>query len=476
MKIILPGGNGQVGRMLVRAFVREGHECIVLTRGRAVPPEARAVVWDGRTLGPWANELEGADVVINLAGRSVDCRYHERNLAEMMRSRVDSTRAIGQGIAAAKNPPRVWLQMSTATIYAHRFDAPNDETTGIIGGSEPGVPALWARSIDIARAWEAQVEAAVTPRTRKVILRSAMVMSPDRGGVFCVLARLARFGAGAQGDGRQFVSWIHEGDFVAAVNFLIVREDLAGVFNLCSPHPLPNRDFMAALHHAVGRRLSVAVPRWALEIGAFFIRTETELILKSRRVIPGRLVKEGFRFSYPDWQGAAGELVQRGEARSQNTMKLTRGRRIALELLGPPLAGGVLVTIWAWSRQAYFSMYQYESIWEAAGLLCAIPAMWLLYGMFAFPMVGLQAAGYTAIMEWRFSRGLDPRSWRSVVLSSVLGYLSGLPLAFGYGYERKDTWYLFNVLGVVVGLGLGLLIRKWTAHPNQRSAGSPTER
>lgn len=316
MKIIIPGGNGQVGRMLVRALVRDGHECVVFTRGRPVlPAGARAVAWDGRRLGPWTAELDGADVVINLAGRSVDCRYHERNLAEMMRSRVDSTRVIGEAIAAAKHPPRVWLQAATATIYAHRFDAPNDEFTGEIGGREPGVPALWARSIDIAKAWEAAVDAAPTPRTRKVILRSAMVMSPDRGGVFSVLARLARLGVGAQGGGRQYVSWVHEHDFIAAVKFLIARDDLAGVFNVCSPQPLPNCDFMAALHRAVGRMLSMPVPCWALEIGAFFLRTETELILKSRRVVPARLLREGFAFRYPNWTDAAAELAGRAKSR-----------------------------------------------------------------------------------------------------------------------------------------------------------------
>lgn len=312
MKIIIPGGNGQVGRMLVRALVRDGHECVVLTRGRPVPQSgARAVAWDGRSHGPWTTEFDGADVVINLAGRSVDCRYHERNLAEMMSSRVDSTRVIGEAIAAAKHPPHVWLQAATATIYAHRFDAPNDEFTGEIGGCEPGVPALWARSIDIAKAWEEAVNTAPTPRTRKVILRSAMVMSPDRGGVFSVLARLARLGFGAQGGGRQYVSWVHEHDFVAAVKFFIARDDLAGVFNVCSPHPLPNRDFMAALHRAVGMRLTVPVPGWALEIGAFFLRTESELILKSRRVVPVRLLREGFVFRYPDWVEAATELAKR---------------------------------------------------------------------------------------------------------------------------------------------------------------------
>jgi uncharacterized protein (TIGR01777 family) len=315
MKIIIPGGNGQVGRMLTRAFLCEGHECVVLTRKSTNPasstPGHREVLWDGCTLGPWAAELENAAVVINLAGRTVDCRYHERNLREMMASRVESTRVIGQAIAQAKNPPRVWLQAGTATIYAHRFDAPNDEETGIIGGHEADAPALWAKSIDIAQAWEAELNAAPTPRTRKVILRSAMTMSPDRGGVFHVLASQCRLGFGRHGNGRQYVSWIHEHDFFAAVNFLIEREDLAGAFNLAAPNPLPNRDFIAALHRALGRRLSVPISCWALAFGTFFLRTETELILKSRRVIPTRLLKSGFSFRYPDWPAAAAELAKR---------------------------------------------------------------------------------------------------------------------------------------------------------------------
>ncbi len=315
MKIILPGGNGQIGRLLTRAFRNEGHDCVVLTRKRSHPtdeaPGLREVFWDGRTLGPWTTELESTDVVINLAGRSVDCRYHKRNLHVMMASRVDSTRVIGQAIAQAKNPPRVWLQASTATIYAHRFDASNDEETGVIGGHEPGVPALWAKSIDIAQAWEAELNAAPTPRTRKVALRAAMVMSAARGGVFHVLARHCRLGFGRFGDGRQFVSWIHEHDFVAAVKFLIEHEDIAGAVNLAAPDPLPFRNFLAELRRQLGRRLAIPVPVWALEIGTFFLRTETELILKSRRVVPTRLLKNGFTFQYPNWRAAAQELAER---------------------------------------------------------------------------------------------------------------------------------------------------------------------
>jgi uncharacterized protein (TIGR01777 family) len=260
--------------------------------------------------GTWSAEIDGADLVINLAGRTVDCRYNEKNLAEMMNSRVDSTRAVGEAIAAAARPPRVWLQAGTATVYAHRYDAANDEATGIIG-DPPGVPALWKRSIDIGLAWEATLAAAPTPRTRKVSLRTSLVMGPGKGTVFSVLAGLAKKGVGRQGDGRQYVSWIHEDDFVTAIRFLIARDDLTGPVNLASPHPLPNRDFMAALHRAVGMPLSIPVPEWALEIGAFIRRTETELILKSRRVIPGRLLAAGFKFQHPHWPEATMDLVKR---------------------------------------------------------------------------------------------------------------------------------------------------------------------
>ena len=311
MKFIIPGGSGQIGHLLSRALATEGHEIVVLSRGRTAVPGARVVAWDGRTLGTWAAEFDGADAVINLAGRTVDCRYSERNLAEMMDSRVDSTRVVGAAIAACARPPRVWLQAGTATIYAHRFEAANDEHTGVIGGAEPGVPKLWARSIDIAKAWEEACVGADTPRTRRVILRTAMVMSPDRGGVFHVLARHCRLGFGRFGDGRQYVSWIHGKDFVSAVKFLIARDDLTGPVNVCAPGPLPNRDFIAAIRMALGRRLAVPVPRWALEIGTLILRTESELVLKSRRVVPGRLLEAGFQFEFPHWPEAANDLADR---------------------------------------------------------------------------------------------------------------------------------------------------------------------
>jgi len=263
-------------------------------------------------VGAWASELDGADVVINLAGRSVNCRYTAENRREILASRVDSTRAVGQAIARCARPPGVWLQGSTATIYAHRFDAANDEATGIIGGREPDAPASWRYSIDVAQAWERAAHESVTSRTRLVLLRAAMVMSPDRGGIFATLLRLARLGLGGPvAGGRQFVSWIHERDFTRAIYWLIEHDALRGAVNLAAPEPLPYRDFMRELRRAAHMPIALPATRWMLALGAWALRTEPELVLKSRRVLPRRLQESGFEFSYPRWHDAARELVAR---------------------------------------------------------------------------------------------------------------------------------------------------------------------
>ncbi|MFC4056504.1 TIGR01777 family oxidoreductase [Actinomadura syzygii] len=310
MKVVIPGGTGQVGTVLRRALGGAGHEVVVLTRN---PRGDREVRWDGETLGPWADEvIDGSDVVVNLAGRSVSCRYTPANLQEMMDSRVRSAEVVGEAIAGAKRPPRVWLQMSTATIYAHRYDAPNDEVTGVIGGDEEGVPRYWAYSVEIAKAWERAQEKAETPSTRKVALRSAMVMSPDRGGVFDVLLWLARLGLGGPvAGGGQYVSWIHDRDFVRAVEFLAERDDLEGPVNLAAPGPLPQRAFMRALRAAWGVPVGLPATKWMAELGALAIRSDTELLLKSRRVVPGRLTQAGFSFEYSEWSEAAADLAGR---------------------------------------------------------------------------------------------------------------------------------------------------------------------
>lgn len=308
MKIVLPGGSGHVGTILARAFHGEGHDVVVLSRQPKMRPW-RVVAWDGGNPGDWREEIDGADVVINLAGRSVNCRYNAANRRDILQSRIVSTRVVGDAIAGSTHPPRVWLQASTATIYAHRFDGANDERSGILGGGEPNAPSAWRFSIDVARAWERAFDEEITDRTRKVALRSAMTMDPGAGGVFDTLLRLVRRGLGGRaGNGRQFVSWIHHEDFVAAVRWLIDRDDVSGAVNLASPNPLPNAEFMRLLREAADVSFGLPASGLMLEIGAALMRTETELILKSRRVVPGRLLEQGFTFRFPRWDQAVLDL------------------------------------------------------------------------------------------------------------------------------------------------------------------------
>lgn len=297
--------------MLARWFHNRGDQVVVLTR-EPRRAEWRTVYWDAASQGAWVDELACADAVINLTGRNVNCRYTPRNREAIKESRVASTRAIGEAIAALSEPPRIWLQSSTATIYAHRYDAPNDETTGAIGGNEPDVPDTWRFSIDVAQSWEQATEQFALPDTRIVKLRSAMTMSPDGGGVFDTLLALVRYGLGGRsGDGRQYVSWIHDRDFLRAIDWIIDHEHLVGAVNLSSPHPLPNAEFMQALRDAWGTRVGLPAAKWMLEVGAVVLKTETELILKSRRVVPGTLLGDGFEFEHPLWADAAKDLCAR---------------------------------------------------------------------------------------------------------------------------------------------------------------------
>jgi uncharacterized protein (TIGR01777 family) len=311
MKIVIPGGSGQVGQILARHFQARGHMVTVLSRSPR-PAPWRVLSWDGVTPDGWISELEQSDVCINLAGRSVNCRYTPSNRRIICESRIQSTRLLNQVLSSRNRAPRLWVNASTATIYRHAFDRAMDEAQGELGGNEPGAPDTWNFSIDVAKGWEEAFFSTPTPLTRKIAMRSALTLSPDRGGVFDVLLGLVRYGLGGrQGTGTQFVSWIHEADFVRAVDLLIAREELSGVVNLASPNPLPNCDFMRALRDAWGIRVGVPSPKWIIEIGAWLMRTESELVLKSRRVVPGRLLAAGFQFLFPEWPSAARELVTR---------------------------------------------------------------------------------------------------------------------------------------------------------------------
>jgi uncharacterized protein (TIGR01777 family) len=311
LRIVIPGGSGQVGNVLARHFHDLGHSVTVLSRHPQTSPW-QVLSWNGRDLGSWAQAVDGADIVINLAGRSVNCRYTPANRGEILESRILSTRVVGQAIAQAAKPPALWMNASTATIYRHALDCDMDESTGELGGHEPDAPSTWRFSIDVATKWEQEFFSAATPCTRKIALRSAMTMGPDPDGIFDTLLHLVRAGLGGKtGSGKQFVSWIHEIDFVRAIDFLIDHQSLDGCINICSPCPLPNQEFMRALRNAWGTRIGLPSTRWMLELGAIFLRTETELILKSRRVVPQRLLEAGFKFNFAEWPSSACDLVQR---------------------------------------------------------------------------------------------------------------------------------------------------------------------
>ena len=321
LRIVIPGGSGLLGQVLARHFQERGHHVSVLTRGPYTAPW-QTVHWDGENTGSWVDYLEGSDVCINLAGRSVNCHYDATNRQEIYNSRIGTTRLLNRVIASLHSPPRVWFNASTATIYRHTLDRAGtdwemDEATGELGGGEliskrRRAPETWDFSVGVAKDWEDAFIETPTPRTRKVALRSAIVFSPAPGSAFAILSNLVRLSLGGwQGNGRQFVSWIHEDDFARAVEFLIGCESLAGPVNVASPNPIPNRAFMAALRYAWDVPNGFPIPSLLIKLGAVFMRTESELVLKSRRVVPGRLLEAGFNFDFPDWPEAAEDLVNK---------------------------------------------------------------------------------------------------------------------------------------------------------------------
>ncbi len=323
LRIVLPGGSGQVGQVLARYLQQQGHHVTVLTRGPYTAPW-QTVHWDGETLGPWTDYLEGADVCINLAGRSVNCRYTLANRRAIYLSRVRSTQLIGKVIAGLAEPPKLWMNASAATLYrraldASRVDSTLDERSAIAADEVTGVEPWSNRrgfTPRVVRDWEAAFFAAQTPRTRKIALRSAVVLSPTPGSAFGVLSNLVRLSLGGrQGNGRQFVSWIHEADYARAVEFLLAHEELAGPFNLAAPSPLPNREFMAALRYAWDVPNGFPAPALAIRLGAIFLRTEPELVLQSCRAVPSRLLDGGFQFNFPEWPEAAEDLVRQWKTR-----------------------------------------------------------------------------------------------------------------------------------------------------------------
>jgi len=304
-RIIIAGGSGFLGTALAEQFVARGDEVFVLTRSPQNRADgAKEITWDAKTLGDWASLVDGADVVINLTGKSVDCRYTKKNKRAIITSRVDSTRVVGEAIARCKNPPCVWLNASSATLYKHDPAEPADES-----GPTGATPAAKDEfSIEVIRQWERALNESHPSHTRKVALRMAMVFGRESG-VFPVLRRLARLGLGGKmGTGRQFVSWVHEEDFCRAIEWIIDRDDLSGPINLAAPNPLTNIEMMRLARKECGAPFRLPATEWMLEIGAFFLRTETELVIKSRRVVPRKLLASGFQFHFSQLEDALRNL------------------------------------------------------------------------------------------------------------------------------------------------------------------------
>lgn len=286
--VVLAGASGFIGTYLRSRFVQDGWTVRTIGRRPTNHPEESAN-WDDD--GALTRVLTGADLLVNLAGRSVNCRYNARNKAAIIESRVATTTALGRALAECQDPPSCWLNASTATIYRHAEDRPQAESNGELGRGF---------SVDVARAWEASLNEADTPRTRKVALRIAIVLGPG-GGALRPFATLARLGLGGHmGKGDQKFSWIHVEDLYRAVRFLQVRTDISGPVNIASPDVVANRELMHLVRRAFGARLGLPTPAWLLRFGAFLIRTETELVLKSRWVQPQKLLDAGFIFRQPE--------------------------------------------------------------------------------------------------------------------------------------------------------------------------------
>ncbi|MBB5396480.1 TIGR01777 family oxidoreductase [Mucilaginibacter sp. AK015] len=300
-KIILAGGSGQLGKALADHYKDVAEEVIVLSRKRQPDNgNIKTLVWDGRTPGDWAKELEGADLVVNLCGKNVNCRYTKQNREEIIRSRVEPTRLLGKVIDGLINPPKLWINAASATIYRHAEDRPQDEETGEIG---------YGFSIDVCKKWENAFFDIPTPHTRKVALRISIVLSHNEG-AFPRLINLVKTGMGGhQGDGQQYVSWVHEQDVVKCTEWLLHHPEISGPINCTAPNPLKNADFMKALRQACGIPFGLPAPAWMLEIGAALIGTETELILKSRWVVPKRLLDAGFQFQFARVEHAIKDIL-----------------------------------------------------------------------------------------------------------------------------------------------------------------------
>ena len=289
-KIVLAGGTGYLGQVLCNYYKEKAQEIVILIRSKH-PSENNIhfEVWDGRTRGEWTKHLANCDLIINLCGKNVNCRYTKKNREEIFRSRLEPTALLGKVIADMKNPPKVWINLASATIYRHAEDHYQDEDSGDIGTGF---------SIEVCKAWERTFFEAITSHTKKIALRTGIVMGREDG-VIPPLKNLVRIGLGGkQGHGQQYISWIHEQDFARITEWVYHNGNNGDIYNCASPFAIQNKDFMKILRKAIGIPFGLSTPQWLLEIGASIIGTETELILKSRWVYPKCLLEKGYTFLY----------------------------------------------------------------------------------------------------------------------------------------------------------------------------------
>ncbi|MBC6415081.1 MAG: TIGR01777 family protein [Bdellovibrionales bacterium] len=307
MRILLAGGTGQIGQILEKEYVNRGYKVFILTR---TPVKENHILWDGKSVGKWSEKLEGLDLIINLAGQSVKCSYTKKNLKTLYDSRIDSTKVLALALQKTKQSPKLWIQMSAATIYSHLFEGFNDEFEGNMGFLE--LPKNWGFISKLARDWEEAVNFVSTNKTRKVIVRMSFLMSPQKGGFFSICSKLSHLGLGGSlAGGKQFISWIHDKDFISAIDYIIKNEDLKGPVNFSTPHPISQKDFMKILRKEWKIPFSLPVTRTMAKIGAFVLKLDTQLILRSSKVIPRKLLNHGFSFQYPHWKEAVQDLVTR---------------------------------------------------------------------------------------------------------------------------------------------------------------------
>lgn len=314
-KIIIAGGTGFIGEAMTRYFNKE-NEIIILTRkisnsktnrnnysliNYSDLPNVKYRQWDGKTLGDWAKELEGSEIIINLAGKTVNCRYTEKNKKEIFDSRTNATKVIGEAISNCAVPPKLWINSSSATIYRYAEDRTQDEYTGEFHNDF---------SVQVCQLWEKTFYEQRTPFTRKVALRMAITLGA--GGVMLPYFNLLKFGLGGQqGNGKQMYSWVHIEDTCRMIDWIYEHKELEGTFNCCSPNPVANKIFMSALRKVTKTLFGLPAYKWTLKIGATLIGTETELILKSRWVVPTKFLETGFAFKYPLLEDALKEIISK---------------------------------------------------------------------------------------------------------------------------------------------------------------------